>query len=285
MYIHTISDGADSGANEDLVAVFRKAGVTDIAVIDGGSSVAERDYIDTENGDVVWFVRQFAQCLERSIAAGRSQGDSVALALGELRALFLAQAGAAAMPLYAYPIAAMTWLRVRETDAGMAVDIYCAGDCKAFLLLADRSVLDLDPYVNPQEAVLQAELARLADEGVTSADARRERLMPMLRARREFLNTAPAPTVLCLDPRGPLAAREHSAALPPGSALLAMSDGFYRIVDTYGMHSIEELAALCVARGLEAMLRELRAFEADKLGSASLSVKRADDASAALYAV
>jgi hypothetical protein len=131
--------------------------------------------------------------------------------------------------------------------------------------------------------VLQAELARLAAEGVSGVEARRARLMPMLRARREFLNAAAAPTVLCLDPRGPIAAREHSAPLPPGSTLLAMSDGFYRIVDTYAMYSIGELAALCLARGLEAMLRELRDFEADQLGSASLSVKRADDASAAMY--
>ena len=285
MDIQSISAGASAGNNEDLVAVFRGDGVTDIVVIDGGTSVANENYLDRERGDVVWFVAHFTRALEQAIHKDRPQHDSVALALRNLRAVFLGQAGAPAMPLYAYPIAAMTWLRLRQGDAGMAVQAYCLGDCKAFLQGADESVQDLDPYVNPQELVLQSELARLAAEGVAGIDERRARLMPMLRARREFLNTAAAPTVLCLDPRGPLMAREHSAPVPRGSTLLAMTDGFYRIVDTYGMHTVEELAALCRAQGLEAMMQQLRAFEAGKLGSSSLSVKRADDASAVMCTV
>lgn len=285
MNIQSISAGASAGSNEDLVAVYRGDGVTDIVVIDGGTSVADDNYIDRERGDVVWFVSQFASALEQAIHRDWPQQDSVALALRNLRAVFLGQPGAAAMPLYAWPIAAMTWLRLREGDAGMAVQAYCLGDCKAFLQHADASVLDLDPYVNPQELVLQSELARLAAQGVAGIDERRARLMPMLRARREFLNTAPAPTVLCLDPRGPLLAREHSAPVPHGSTLLAMTDGFYRMVDTYAMHTVEALAALCRAQGLEAMMQQLRAFEAGKLGSNSLSVKRADDASAVMCAI
>jgi hypothetical protein len=285
MDIQSISAGASAGHNEDLVAVYRADGVTDIVVIDGGTSVADENYIDRERGDVVWFVDQFAGALEQAIHSDASQQESVALALRTLRAVFLAQPGAAAMPLHAYPIAAMTWLRLREGDAGMMVQAYCVGDCKAFLRHADESVLDLDPYVNPQELVLQSELARLAAQGVAGIDDRRARLMPMLRARREFLNTAPSPTVLCLDPHGPLTAREHSAPVPRGSTLLAMTDGFYRMVDTYGMHTIEELAALCQAKGLETVLQRLRAFEAGNLGSSSLSVKRADDASAVMCTV
>jgi hypothetical protein len=285
MDIQSISAGAHAGSNEDLVVVWRGDGITDIVVIDGGSSVADAPYIDPERGDVVWFVANFATCLEQAIARDRPQQESVALALRSLRAAFLRQAGAAAMPLYAWPIAAMTWLRLRQDDAGLAVQAYCLGDCKAFVQREDGSVLDLDPYVNPQELVLQSELARLAAEGVAGIDDRRARLMPMLRARREFLNTSPSPSVLCLDPRGPLVAREHCAPLQAGSTLLAMTDGFYRMVDTYGMHTIEELAALCRARGLESMMQQLRGFEAGKLGSSSLSVKRADDASAVLCSV
>jgi hypothetical protein len=285
MDIQSISAGASAGGNEDLVAVYHGDGVTDIVVIDGGTSVADENYIDRERGDVVWFVTHFARALEQANHRDRPQQESVALALRKLRSVFLDQPGAAAMPLYAYPIAAMTWLRLREGEAGMAVQAYCLGDCKAFVQRADGSVLDLDPYVNPQELVLQSELARLAAQGVAGIDERRARLMPMLRARREFLNTAPAPTVLCLDPRGPLIAREHSSPVPRGSTLLAMTDGFYRMVDTYDMHTVEELAALCRAHGLETMMQRLRAFEAGKLGSGSLSVKRADDASAVMCTV
>jgi len=118
------------------------------------------------------------------------------------------------------------------------------------------------------------------NEGVDDADARRARLMPMLRARRASQNSSATPSVLCLEPRGPLLAREHTVHADPGSMLLAMTDGFYRIVDTYKLQSIEELADSCRGNGLEPALHVLRDFERASLESASQSVKSSDDASA-----
>jgi hypothetical protein len=177
----------------------------------------------------------------------------------------------------------MTWIRITETEDAVTLKIYCLGDCKSFLLLADNSVVDLDPYINPQESILRAEIIRLSEEGVTDGAARKERLMPMLRARREFLNTSGARTVLCLAPDGPFGAREHSVQVEPGCMLLAMTDGFYRLVDTYGLHTIESLANLCLKSDLESIVKELRDFEMTSLGSASLSVKNSDDASAVTW--
>jgi hypothetical protein len=62
--------------------------------------------------------------------------------------------------------------------------------------------------------------------------------------------------------------------------LLSMTDGFSRIFDTYGLCSLDELARRCLQGDLEALLRELRAFERASIGSDSMTVKRADDASA-----
>lgn len=280
MNIDTISAGADGAHNEDLIVVYDNDGVTDIVIMDGGSPVADHDYIDSEIGDVVWFVQNFALALKEVVHQDRSQQDSVMLALGALRSAFREKTGAAPIPLYAYPIAAMSWLRITDTGGAPTLQAYCLGDCKTFLYLPDKTVVDLDPYVNPQELVLQAEILKLTQEGVVDAIARQQRLLPMLRARREFLNLAPAPSVLCLDPRGPIAARVHTVTLDRASTLLAMTDGFYRIVDTYRLHTVEELAELCLRKDLKSILNDLRAFEAASLGSASLSVKRADDASA-----
>jgi len=315
MQIDTLSSGADGAHNEDLIAVFEHRGVTDIVILDGGTSVADKNYIDDDMGDVVWFVRNFCEVLkdvldeaahERKRPA-RSQEDCLALALGALRARLHAQADRAAIPDYAWPIAAMTWLRVRQEggddegnggDGGNAgesainVEVYCLGDCKSFACLPDRTVLDLDPYVNPQELVLQTEILKLRQSGVTGADARRALLMPMLRERRAFLNASPAPTVLCLAPRGPFAARTRTVALAPGAALLAMTDGFYRIVDTYHLLTDHALADLCLRQGLAAahtLLRDHEAGKAPSQGGAAArepnaTVKSADDASAVLAA-
>jgi hypothetical protein len=54
MKIEHISAGAYPGSqrNDDHVTLFTSAEVTDIVVIDGGSSVADLDYIDERQGDV-----------------------------------------------------------------------------------------------------------------------------------------------------------------------------------------------------------------------------------------
>lgn len=283
MKIETISAAADGHRNEDLIAVFRNDGVTDIIVMDGATSIADQNYIDRDAGDVVWFVNAFAKSLERVIRKDVAQEESVVQALTEVRREFLATTSATAIPTYALPIAAMTWIRVVESDGMQVLNLFCLGDCKAFLWSPDGRAVDLDPYENPQEGIIQREIARLTAEGVVVAEQRRERLMPLLRARREFQNSANAPTILCLEPQGPFSARRYSIHADSTSILLAMTDGFYRIVDTYDMHSIEGLAQRCLDKGLEWVLQELREYEAQRADAASTSVKAADDASAAIF--
>jgi hypothetical protein len=283
MTIQKISSGATSTHNEDLIAVYENDGFTDILIIDGGSSIADKDYIDSETGDVNWFTRNFAALLEKTISRNRSQAESVSLAIRDLHSKFRQETRDTSVPVYAYPIAAMTWVRITHQDNCASLNIYCLGDCKTFLLSPDKNVVDLDPYINPQESILQHEIARLLDEGVSDSAARRERLMSMLRARREFLNSMDSPTVLCLAPNGSFQAREHTARVEPGSMLIAMTDGFFRIVDTYNIYSVEGLANLCRNGHLEAVVKELRDFETASLASANLAVKRADDASAVTW--
>jgi hypothetical protein len=278
MTIRTISSPGHGDHNEDLVAVYRQQGLTDIIVMDGASPVTDEDFIDRDAGDVAWFVRQFADALAQTVGASRSQHDSVRLALDQVRARFEACTRGLTVPLYARPIAALTWVRIWQEAGSATLEAYCLGDCKTMLRLPDRSVLDLDPFVNPQEGIVQAEVARLAQEGVADPAARRERLLPMLRARREFQNTTAAPVALVLQPNGPFQARQRSIEAEPGSMLLMMTDGFYRLVDMYDLYTKEQLAHACATRGLDAMVSELREVEA--AGAASLSVKSADDATA-----
>ncbi|MDB5936531.1 MAG: hypothetical protein JWQ01_3875 [Massilia sp.] len=280
MKIDQVSAAADGANNEDLVAVFRGERCTDIVIIDGGTSVAGTDYLDGGESDVVWFVKTFSSSLRDAIRHGKPQEESVVLALADLGARFLARPRAAAMPLYAYPIAAMTWVRVTEGERCVALDIFCLGDCKTFLRRPDGSVVDLDPYTNPQELVLQRHIDDLRKAGVNDPAERLRRLMPMLRERRESQNLAPSPQVLCPLPRGPFDARKYRVDAEYEAMLFAMTDGFSRIFDTYQLRSVDSLANLCFQQGVEPALAELRGFETARRGLAGQSVKSADDASA-----
>ncbi len=277
--IQAISRGATAGHNEDHVAVFESAAATDLIVLDGATSVAGRDYIDA-GGDVAWFVQQFAAALEPAIRAGLDQPEAVRRAIDTVRGAYLARANGADIPAHAWPIAALTWTRVRRDGT---LHLYCLGDCIMLMRLPDGGVVDLDPYKNPQEAVLRAEIAKLRAAGLDDPATRQARLLPMLRARREQQNGMAGPSILCLRPNGAFAARRHAVPAPTGAMLLCMTDGFYRLVDPYALHTPASLVEACAHRGLEPLLAQLREHEA--LMTAGNSVKRADDASAVLWPV
>lgn len=248
--------------------------------MDGATSVADQDYADHENGDVAWFVRAFAAALAGVVSKDIPQHASVPLALQQVESAYWKRTGNVPVPRHALPLAAMTWIRITRNDDQFILKLYCLGDCKALLRTADGTVHDLDPYVNPYDTVLQAEVTRLAHEGVTDPALRFTRLLPMLRRRREAQHAAPSPSVLVLQPQGRLHAREFEAACGDDSMLIAMTDGFYRAVDTYALYSVEELASLCQHGKLADILQAIRDFERGTSGARNRAVKKADDASA-----
>jgi hypothetical protein len=261
--------------------VFEGDGCTDLVLLDGATPLTDERCVALGASDPAWFVRRFVRELGRVLRPDASQADLVLEALDGTRAAYRAAGGSADVPPHAWPIATLAWVRVCDPDAagGHALEWFCLGDSKVLLQLPDGAVLDLDPFDNPQERATQAHVAGLVAEGVHDPAERWTRLLPMLRARRHEQNTAARPAVLCLDPRGPFAARAAQGSAPPGALLLVASDGLYRLVDTYGLHTDASLLDACRTRGLDALLDELRAFEAGK-EAAGLAAKTADDASA-----
>lgn len=283
MHIDSISDGAKPDHNEDWAGSFRTPARTELVVIDGGTSVADRDYVAPEEGDVVWFVTRFAAALGPAIDAGLGQREAAHAAVEQVRREFLARCVGKEVPLYAWPIAALSWVRAHQHGDGHRLELFCLGDCKILLRRPDGEVLDLDPFVNPQEAILRSEIEKLRREGIHDAAARQARLTPMLRARRAFQNSVANTNSLCLRPNGAFGARTSTFEAPAGSAILLMSDGFYRLVDTYALHTPHSLFSLCMEHGLPAALAQLREHEAATRASGPAVVKQADDASAILW--
>ncbi|MFZ6747061.1 protein phosphatase 2C domain-containing protein [Undibacterium sp. JH2W] len=279
--ITSLSTPASDKPNEDLACHFiHDDGTMDLLVFDGASSVAEQAYLGVDSGDAAWFVQQLAAALQQVSTPAMSQPDSVELALQTLHAHHQDLLQAAAIPAYAWPIAALSWLRVQA--GGAHASLYALGDCKTFLLDAQDKVHDLDPYDNPQEGILKTAIEKLKQEGLDE-QARWARLLPMLRERRVAQNMSARPSILCLHPQGRFAAREYDIQLTAGDRLLLMTDGFYRLVDSYQLYEDESLMQACANRGLAAMMQELRAYEA---GAASgMAVKKADDATIAILYV
>ncbi|QOY92567.1 hypothetical protein IM543_13150 [Massilia sp. UMI-21] len=283
MSIAVLSSGAQAHHNEDWAGHVRGPRGTDLFIIDGASPVADRDYIDPLDGDVVWFVRRVAAALCAGSASAQDQAAAVHAAADAAYREFCERSAGRSIPLHAWPIAALTWVRARQLGDGHRLDLYCLGDCKVLMRTPDGAVHDLDPFVNPQEAILRAEIAILQAAGLDDDATRQARLMPILRARREFQNTVAGTNALCLRPNGPFGARSVAVDAPAGATLLCMTDGFYRLVDTYELLTPESLFTLCMEHGLPAALDVLRRHEAHMQDAAATTVKRADDASAILW--
>jgi hypothetical protein len=289
-----VTSAGKGHTNEDLVAVHERDGVTDIIVMDGATPLSPQRHVRAGASDPSWFVQQFAADLGAVLHRAGSQESLVAQALVGTRAAHRAVASGAGVAPHDWPVATLSWVRVRHgrgqshdqgrdgRSAPATLELYCLGDSK--LLLRDEDgVRDLDPFDNPAEREVLAAVAALVAEGVSDAAQRWERLLPMLQARRHAQNTAANPQVLCLEPRGPFAARTRVLEAPAQGLLLAMTDGFYRLVDTYGLYDDAGLAAAAVERGLDALADELRAFEGGAAAAAGITAKRADDASAVAW--
>jgi hypothetical protein len=287
---HRVTSSGSGRRNDDLARVFEHGqdGVIDVLLLDGATSLAGRDHVDAVEGDPAWFVRRFADAFGAVVASapleGEVQAACVERALARVREAWEAATEGSAVPLYAWPIAALSWVRIRPDGAGGATfESWCLGDCKLLLREAGGAVHDLDPYDNAYEHHLQQSVAGMVAEGVLDAAQRFAALTPMLRARREEQMGTQTPEVLCLAPRGPFAARRGVLRLDAGAAagaqLLAMSDGYYRLVDPYALYDDAGLARACAGAGPDSLLAELRRFEAAR-DTAQTSVKGMDDATA-----
>jgi len=283
MHWTSVNDAGGSRRNEDHVAVIERNDVADILVLDGATALVDAGN-DGCSDDVVWFVQRFAREFERAVDAGSARSALLqTAALATASAWHVGTAGRQSPP-YAWPVASLAWLRIgQRPDGGADVVLTSLGDCKALWRGPDGAVRDLDPIDNAQEASLYAEVAALREQGVDNAAERFARMLPLLRARRTAQNLDPAPVVLSVRPQGPFAIRETAFDAPPGSLLLAMTDGFWRLVDPYGLYATQSLMDACATGGPAHLLRALRAFEAGEGGAESLAVKRADDASAVAW--
>lgn len=277
-----VCSGSGGGHNEDFVAVHENGSVTDMFVLDGATSVADRNYLDDEQGDVSWFVQTFAAELANLIDPSTSQGASVMRAAAATRNVWHRRTEMTQPPAYARPLAALTWLRAVRSAESATIHLYSLGDCTTLLRTPDGAVRDLDPWTNPQEEVLKREISSMLAEGLSDPAQRWARLLPLLRRRREKQNSAEAPSIVCLNPGDGFSARQTVLRLERGSTLLCMTDGFFRLVDPYQLYSPKQLVEACSVRGLKALLSELRDAENSAVAK-GVSVKAADDASAVMW--
>ncbi|MEO0465250.1 MAG: hypothetical protein AAF216_01805, partial [Pseudomonadota bacterium] len=169
----------------------------------------------------------------------------------------------ASLPGEAWPIASGIWARAR----GSEIEFNWMGDCIALELSTGAVIGPVDAAVG--ESTQLRGIDKLTREGVWAqvrADRRRgfDARTPLFGLRPNVVHM-PAPVVRPAN---------------TGDGYVLMSDGFYRLIEPYGMYDGPALARAIKDKGLTGLISELRTFEASDAACAMPRVKRADDACA-----
>jgi hypothetical protein len=165
------------------------------------------------------------------------------------------------------------------------VELVNLGDCKLLFRGANRGPTRSfgTSALAPLDRMLIDGIVRLQAEGIVEPAALWTRLVPHIRANRGRMNTEGGYWVLDVPGRGLDHAEELIVAPDEIREFLLVTDGFYRLVDTYRVFDDEALLDAALSRGLAALCRKLRAVEAQDAGCRTYPrLKPRDDATAVL---
>jgi len=269
-----LGGGLKSGAGDDRYAFDEAAGWA--AVIDGATDVGPvRLYPDAESDAARYAELLAAAMMAAPAVAGETPADY-------FRRLLTHVADAASLearvplrdaPLSSYPTAAATWTRLREGR----IEAATLGDTIAILRTPEGAVTVFGEPEKPGDEQARARTIMQRTEA--------ERLK-WLQDTRAVHNTSGGYWVFGVQPEAADHIVHQTGEAPAGSHLLMMTDGFYRLVSPYGRYSDAQLIGAAIARGLPALMSELRSMESRPEDDAALGrFKTSDDATALLFEV
>jgi serine/threonine protein phosphatase PrpC len=276
--VATATDPSGPGPNEDAAGSAGDERRGAAWVIDGATDVAGRTFVPGASSDAGWYART----LDAAFSA-LSPGDPVTVARAAIEraaAAWAAEVGGAPVPRHGLPSAAVAWAGWSEdrlTVAGL-------GDCTVILRPDGGPARALGRQgVSVAEVALNDAVRRLQEAGVADASARRAALSDRLQSARARMNTPGGYWIFSIDPAAAERLDRVDVRLTGAGHLLLATDGFWRLVDPYGVHTADTLMDAVVARGPAALLADLRALEAADADCVRFPrVKARDDATAVL---
>jgi hypothetical protein len=276
--LEIIDHVCDAGAqhNDDLWGNRDNA----VWIMDGATGLsADRIFPDTPS-DAAWFVAAIDAGL-RAANWEKPTGDCLRDAVATTEQRFRKEALRPPADMASWPSGAVTILNVRRHG----VELVNLGDCKLlFRGATGRAVRSFGTSALARlDRMLVDGIVQLQNEGITDPAAIWHRVLPHIRANRARMNTEGGYWVLDVAGRG----LDHIEELlvPPEQIrdFLLVTDGFYRLVDTYRIFDDETLLDAALSRGLAALCRELRTIETQDAGCRSYPrLKPRDDATAVL---
>jgi serine/threonine protein phosphatase PrpC len=267
----------DGRVNEDLY------GATDhsVWVMDGATGIADRRVLPGPS-DARWLVDAVDATLRREIDRERALADVLRDVERDARAAFARDALRPDAPAMDMPCACLALLRV----AGDRLELANIGDCRILHRHLDGSTSCFgSSKLSALDEAARQEVIRLQKTGLRH-DEVWPLVLPLIRRNRGSMNDPEGYWILDLSARWIPHVERASRPAMPEETLLIVSDGFWRLVDSYGRYDAPSLFAAAVGEGLPSLVAELRAIEAaDEECLRHPRLKARDDATAVLVQV
>jgi hypothetical protein len=269
-----------SDGNEDAFGIYQRDNQLDMWVIDGATSLAEEEHLGQHISDPAWFANNMNDRLKHDIAHGSSPQHAIASAVQQISAEYFRVLNGKIVPIHDRPVAALGWARMTAHDNKKAtIDFWSMGDCR-FLVRYNGTETFLFPEYPRGDA---AKPAALQNDQARNRTGVLLSHIPGDRARREQYHIDPTRGILGFHAQSVEHARHSQLSIQGEFNLLAMSDGFYRLVDEYHLYDDVGLMSAAREQGIAALYQELRAHEIKAEVRRDYAVKRRDDATA-IYA-
>ncbi len=270
----SLGGGMKTGTGDDRYVFDEAAGWA--CVIDGATDVGPVRIFSRAESDAARYAELFAGVLLKSPAGPAESPQAYFTRLLPLiraaveRELRLPLKDA---PLSSYPTAAATWVRIRNGKVEGAT----LGDSVAIVRAPSGAVSVLGEPSKPAE-----EQGRAKKVMAMTPEGRRKWLQDV----RAIHNTEAGYWVFGVQSEAAAHIVHQTADAPSGTHILAMTDGFYRLVSPYGRYTDAALIEAAIARGLGPLVAELRSLEASPEDDARIGrFKTSDDATALLLEV
>jgi hypothetical protein len=269
-----LGGGMKTGTGDDRYAFDEAAGWA--CVIDGATDVGPVRIFSAAESDAARYAEIFAAEITAYPADPREIPQAwFARLLPKLRAAVERDVKIPLKdaPLVSYPTAAATWVRARR---GM-IEGATLGDSIAIVRTPDGHVTVFGEADKPAYEQQRAQTVMAMTP---------EKRLEWLQETRALHNTARGYWVFGVQPEAASHIVYQSSPAPTGTRVLLMTDGFYRLVSPYQRYTDAQLIEAANAKGLGALMNELRSLESSPDDDAKIGrFKTSDDATALLLEV
>ncbi len=248
-------------------------------VIDGATDLCDEPLVDPES-DAAWLANLIGRWLTRHPLPPRL-GDIIPALTQDAADEFAKQRSRPPVERFEHPSAAGLILRLDGTE----LEYLALGDCSLVVESSGGDVVRYGVGDDTGDAGLADRLSDMGSDATNDGRATidREGLMPILRDGRRRMNLAPGYGVFSITAPPSEHVVTERVQVATGTRLLLASDGFMRLVDVFQAYSLAGLIECAFARGIPAMVDELRTMEReDAAGHRFPRAKCHDDASALL---